>query len=88
MSTISIEDSKSVKFREIDYILHFVTFSYRHDLIDVLQNYTEYMKQFKEEIARDLTFNLREGSDHDAEVRTYLSTFDLLPFKIKGILQS
>ncbi|XP_072033698.1 voltage-gated delayed rectifier potassium channel KCNH8-like isoform X2 [Amphiura filiformis] len=39
----------------------------RHDLIEVLNNYTDYMKQFKDEICKDLTFNLREGSDHDTE---------------------
>ncbi|XP_038048828.1 potassium voltage-gated channel subfamily H member 8-like isoform X2 [Patiria miniata] len=39
----------------------------RHELQEVLNNYPEYMSKFKDEISRDLTFNLREGSDQDPD---------------------
>ncbi|XP_071942761.1 voltage-gated delayed rectifier potassium channel KCNH8-like [Antedon mediterranea] len=39
----------------------------RQSLIEVLQNYPEYLGKFKEEIARDLTFNLREGADYESD---------------------
>ncbi len=50
-------------------MFQFVSF-HRHELLEVLNNYQEYLKQFKEEICKDLTFNLREGSDHDTEVQS------------------
>ncbi|XP_033629263.1 potassium voltage-gated channel subfamily H member 8-like isoform X1 [Asterias rubens] len=39
----------------------------RHELQEVLHNYPEYMSKFKDEISRDLTFNLREGADQDPD---------------------
>ncbi|XP_033101746.1 potassium voltage-gated channel subfamily H member 8-like isoform X2 [Anneissia japonica] len=39
----------------------------RQSLLEVLHNYPEYLESFKEEIARDLTFNLREGADYETD---------------------
>nr|XP_054749999.1 potassium voltage-gated channel subfamily H member 8-like [Lytechinus pictus] len=39
----------------------------RQELLEVLASYPEYQSKFQQEISRDLTFNLREGYDSEAE---------------------
>eukprot|EP00057_Strongylocentrotus_purpuratus_P019181 XP_011673655.1 PREDICTED: potassium voltage-gated channel subfamily H member 8 isoform X3 [Strongylocentrotus purpuratus] len=39
----------------------------RLELLEVLASYPEYQTKFQQEISRDLTFNLREGYDSEAE---------------------
>ena len=52
-----------MKIAEPRFLALFIV--HRHELQEVLNNYPEYMSRFRDEISRDLTFNLREGSEVD-----------------------